>query len=131
MLRSVHRARPRFALAVVSLAVLIAGAPARAQWPQARITSLSRAGVRSGEAVEVTLRGSDLEGATTLWFDHPGLKATHLKDLTFRVSCAPDVPLGHHDVRAVGTFGASNPRAFVVGDRPEAAEAEPNDAAEQ
>jgi hypothetical protein len=118
-------------LAAASLTVLILSALARAQLPQARISSLSRVGVRSGEAVEVTLRGTDLEGASALWFDHPGLKATHLKDLTFRVSCAPDVPLGHHDVRAIGTYGVSNPRAFVVGDRPEAAEVEPNDAAEQ
>ena len=49
-----------------------------------------------------------------------------MKDLTFRVSCNPDVPLGQHDVRAVGTFGVSNPRTFVVGDRPEVAEVEPN-----
>jgi len=80
-----------------------------------------------GEPGEVSLRGSDLEGVTQLWFDHPGIRAVHVKDLTFRVVSAPDVPLGHHDVRAVGTYGVSNPRAFVVGDRPESVEIEPND----
>jgi hypothetical protein len=102
-----------------------------AQLPQPRITSLSRAGVRSGESVEVTVRGSDLEGVNELWFDHPGLNATHQKDLSFRVTCAPNVPLGHHDVRAVGALGVSNPRAFVVGDRPEQGEIEPNNTPER
>lgn len=121
------RAVAATALTIAALVLAVRGTPpVRAQLPQARITSLSRPGVRSGETVEVTIRGSDLEGTNQLWFDHPGLKATHVKDLTFRVSCAPDVPLGQHDVRAVGIFGVSNPRAFVIGDRPEVAEVEPN-----
>ena len=104
---------------------------AHAQLPQPRLTSLSRPGMRAGETVEVSLRGTDLEGATQLWFDHPGIHATHIKDLTFRVVSVPDVPLGHHDVRAVGTYGVSNPRAFVVGDRPESVEVEPNNTPEK
>ena len=56
----------------------------QAQLPQARITSLSRPGVRSGESVEVTLRGSDLEGASQLWFDHPGSEG--------RAREGPDLP---------------------------------------
>ena len=74
---------------LVLVGSLTCGFPALAQLPQARITSLSRPGVRSGESAEVTLRGTDLEGVTQLWFDHPGLKAAHVKDLTFRVSCDP------------------------------------------
>ena len=34
----------------------------------------------------------------------------------FTVTIAADVPPGIYDVRAVGTFGVSNPRSFVVGD---------------
>ncbi len=104
---------------------------AHAQWPQPRLTSLSRTGLRAGEAVEVTVRGTDLDGARSLWFDHPGLTAIHLKDLTFRVEAAPDVPVGIHDIRVIGTYGVTNSRAFVVGDRPEAVEAEPNHAPER
>ena len=77
-------------LCVSTLILAIRVTPSvQAQLPQARITSLSRPGVRSGESVEITLRGSDLEGANQLWFDHPGLKATHVKDLTFRVVLQP------------------------------------------
>jgi Bacterial pre-peptidase C-terminal domain len=99
-----------------------------AQYPQARLSSVSRPGVRAGETAEVTLRGGDLEGASALWFDHSGLSAVHGKDLTFRISAGPEVPLGHHDLRAVGTYGVSNPRTIVVGDRPESIEVEPNNA---
>ena len=104
---------------------------ALAQYPQARLSSVSRPGVRAGETAEVTLRGTDLEGASGLWFDHPGLRAVHVKDLTFRISAGPDVPLGHHDLRAIGTYGVSNPRTIVVGDRPESIEIEPNNAPEK
>jgi hypothetical protein len=117
---------------LVLIGVLIAAArAAHAQLPSPRLTSLSRPGTRAGEAVEVSLRGTDLDGVTQLWFDHPGIQSTHLKDLTFRVVSLPDVPLGHHDVRAFGTFGVSNPRAFVVGDRPESIETEPNNVPEK
>jgi hypothetical protein len=119
------------------LALLLAGASgaldgsASAQLPEPRLTSLSRPGSRVGETAEVALRGSNLEGVTQLWFDHPGIKAAHVKDLSFRVVSAPAVPLGHHDVRAIGTYGVSNPRTFVLGDRPESVEVEPNNTPEK
>ncbi|WP_406693497.1 PPC domain-containing protein [Singulisphaera sp. Ch08] len=104
---------------------------AQAQWPQAKLTSLSRLGSRVGESVDVTLNGTDLEGVHSLWFDHPGLRAFHLKASTFRVVCAPGTPVGHHDVRAVGTYGVTNPRTFVVDDRPDLVESEPNNVLSQ
>ncbi len=94
--------------------------------PQPSLQSVLPLGVKAGETAEITLRGTDLEGATSLWFDHPGIKAAHIKDLTFKITCAPDTPVGHHDVRALGTYGVSNPRVFVVGDRGEVKEIEPN-----
>ncbi len=125
--------RPRRLAMVMAMAGLSAlfGPAVRAQYPQARLSSVSRPGVRAGETAEVTLRGSDLEGASGLWFDHPGLSAVHVKELTFRISATPGVPVGHHDVRAVGTYGVSNPRTIVVGDRPESIEVEPNNAPEK
>lgn len=127
---------PRLGSALITLPILAAvllilAVEVQAQLPQPRLNSLSRAGMRAGETVEVTLRGTDLEGTKRLWFDHAGLTATHLKDLTFRLISAADVPLGNHDLRAVGTYGISNSRAFVIGDRPESIESEPNNTPEQ
>ena len=125
--------RPRRLAMVMAMAgpSALFGPAVLAQYPQARLSSVSRTWVCAGETAEVTLRGSDLEGANGLWFDHPGLSAVHVKELTFRISATPDVPLGHHDVRAVGTYGVSNPRTIVVGDRPESIEVEPNNTPEQ
>ncbi|MFO0951275.1 MAG: PPC domain-containing protein [Isosphaeraceae bacterium] len=132
--RRTLRNRSVFCLA---LAVLLATCgEARAQrrrgqgnvYPQPHLQSVFPLGLAVGETTDVTLRGSDLEGVTTLWFDHPGLRAFHLKGLTFRVSCAPGTPQGYHDVRAFGTYGLSNPRAVVVASRPGKLEVEPNNA---
>lgn len=44
----------------------------------------------------------------------------------FKITVPADAPLGVADVRFVGKWGVSNPRAFVVGDLPEVMEKEPN-----
>ena len=99
-LRLMIQKRTRRLAIVMALAVVSARQEwtVFAQYPQARLSSLTRPGVCAGETAEVTLRGSDLEGTRSLWFDHGGLAAIHAKDLTFRISAGPDVPLGHHDV---------------------------------
>lgn len=116
---------------VASLVVLTVGAvgaarTAQAELPKPRLQDIFPLGVRAASTSDVTLRGTGLEGVNALWFDHPGLRAFHLKGATFRVACASGTPVGHHDVRAVGTFGVSNPRTLVVGERPETLEVEPN-----
>ncbi len=117
--------------ALAGIVLTITAPSAWAQFPQPRLTSLSRAGSRVGEPVETTIRGADLENAERLWFDHPGIASVKVKENVFRVTAAPDVPLGGHDVRVVGRFGVSNPRTWVVGDRPETVETEPNNSPEQ
>ena len=102
-----------------------------ASLPRPTLLGVFPTGVKAGETVEIEVRGSDLDGATILWFDHPGLRAFHLKGTRFRVACAPGTPPGHHDVRAFGTFGVTNPRTFVVGGLPESLEAEPNNSPTQ
>ncbi len=118
-------------LVVLTIGAVFAARPAQALLPKPRVQGIFPPGVRAGGTADVTLRGTDLEGVNTLWFDHPGLRAFHLKGMTFRVACAPGTPVGHHDVRAVGTFGVSNPRTLVVGERPETLEVEPNNTPSQ
>ena len=119
-----NRAARAVALAI---ATVVAPATAHAQLPQMGLNSAFPAGGRAGEAVAVQVVGTNLEGVEGLWFDHPGFRAFRLKGGAFAVAIAPDVPVGLHDVRALGPLGVSNPRAFAVGDRPEVAEVEPND----
>jgi hypothetical protein len=97
---------------------------------------------------ELTVTGTDLEEPENLLFSHPGIqarfidpgspppgpKAKEKKDgpkagsgpHRYRVSVDANVPPGTYDVRFVGKWGVSNPRAFVVSHRNEANEKEPN-----
>jgi hypothetical protein len=49
----------------------------------------------------------------------------------FKITIPGNLPVGTYDIRLVGKWGVSNPRAFVVGDLPEIAEKEPNNEVEQ
>jgi hypothetical protein len=94
-------------------------------------------------ATVVKVTGTDLDEPQGLLFSHPGLKAEYIDSAAadiklkgkakqnatahnFRVTAAPDVPPGIYDVRVVGQWGVSNPRAFAVGRLPEVEEREPN-----
>jgi len=120
--------------------------------PSPRVNTAFPTGAKLGTAVDVTVTGADLDDPTGLYFSHPGIKAEYVpppeppvdpkKKETpppamkkaapaagphkFKVTVAADVPPGTYDVRAVGKWGVSNPRAFVVGELPEVAEKEPN-----
>jgi hypothetical protein len=113
------------------LAVLVAvlsAAPAMADLPSPRLDRLTPMSGGAGSTVEVEITGNDLEEATTLLFDHPGLKAEHLKERKFKVSIAADVPAGTYDARAIGKYGISSPRLFQVSHSLlEVLEKEPND----
>ena len=115
--------------------------------PAPRLYALSPAGAKAGTSVEVILAGFHLEEAR-LVFSHPGIKADLVPEpppeidpktkqpkkpaaktpttAKFKVTVAPDVPLGNHDARVINKWGVSNSRVFQVGDCPEVAEIEPN-----
>ncbi len=101
---------PRLAL-LLGLFLVV---PVRAELPSIRFDRLTPLGAAAGSTVEVQIAGADIEEVKSLLFDHPGLKAEFVKDRTFRVTVAADVPAGTYDVRLVGRFGVSNPRLFAV-----------------
>jgi hypothetical protein len=114
--------------------------------PNPRLSTITPPGGKAGTTVEVTFTGTDLEEPEALLFSHPTLKAEPVLPpappvdpkkpapkpapkppvTKFKVTIPADAPLGCHDVRLVGKYGVSNPRAFVIGDLPEVAEKEPN-----
>lgn len=120
--------------------VFPAGAKAAAA-PQVKLFSLTFT-----LDTELTVNGTDLDEPEKLVFSHPGIKGEYVAPATpaadpkkkdgakasttgphkFHVSVAPNVPPGTYDVRFVGKFGVSNPRAFVVGSIDEVNEKEPN-----
>jgi hypothetical protein len=123
--------------------------------PAPRLMTVMPPGGKLGSSVEVTFTGTDLEEPEQLLFSHTGLKAEPLAApeppqpkpdpkqkkpkpgmgkpviSRFKVTIAPNVPPGIHDVRFVNKWGVSNPRAFVVGDLNEVLEKEPNNDVDQ
>ena len=93
------------------------------QLPSARLWNVTPSGGKIGTTIEVTVSGSDLDGAKELRFSQAGITATTKGTNRFEVTIAREVPPGIHDALVVGKYGASNPRAFVVGVLAEVAEA--------
>lgn len=104
------------------LAGLAGAGTALAQLPTARLDGLSPRGGQAGSDCEVTLQGTDLEDGCTLLFSHPGLTATLVEGMRFKVAIAAGVPAGLHEVRAAGRYGISPGTPFVVGTVPELVE---------
>jgi hypothetical protein len=108
------------------LFLLLALVPVYAQLPVARLSTIFPPGAQIGVATEVKVDGADLDDAKELRFSNPGITSTLKSDRQFSVTAATNVAPGIYDVRVIGRFGASNPRAFVIGDRPEVASAGTN-----
>lgn len=87
---------------------------ASAELPSPQLHRIDPVGLSAGGEVELTFLGADNEGTESLIFDHPGIQAAFIKEKTFKVTVANDVPTGTYDVRAVGRFGITNPRLFAV-----------------
>ena len=117
---------------------------ALAQLPEPHLNWVYPAGGKIGTEVEVTTGGVDLDESDKLIFSHPGitakvkttpptllLKEPQPVDGTFLVNIAADVPPGLYEVRTVGKFGASTPRAFAVGDLEEVTKVNGNDSLEK
>jgi hypothetical protein len=119
----------RFSLRLLGcLAALTWSAAAYAQLPVTELKTIFPPGGKQGTAFDVQTSGAELDGPQSLLFSHPGITAApNLEpagplvknprplENQFAVTIASDTPPGIYEVRAVGRFGASNPRAFVVG----------------
>jgi hypothetical protein len=106
----------RLILAGTLLLGLVFASPGHAELPLARLSAAFPPGARQGTTVQVTLTGQDLDQLTSLHFSDARITAkAGAANNVFSVSVPADVPAGTYDVRAVGRYGMSNPRAFVVG----------------
>jgi len=111
----------RFVLSALILAACCGNASA----VPPTISTLSPGAVAPGTTTEVTVRGSNLAGATRLWTSFPakselaaGVSNNGKKagDVVFRVSVPEDAPVGIHGVRVRSPNGVSGLRLFVVDD---------------
>ena len=96
------------------LALLVLVSAVRADLPSPRLDRIAPLGAAAGTSVEVEVVGNDIEEATKLIFDHPGITSKAGKDRKFTVTVRADVPAGTYDARLVGKYGVTNPRLFAV-----------------
>lgn len=96
------------------LALLLLTSAVRADLPSPRLDRIAPPGAAAGTTVEIEVAGADIEEATKLIFDHPGITAKPGKDRKFTVTVGADVPAGTYDARLVGKYGITNPRLFAV-----------------
>jgi len=117
----------------------LAATALQAQLPATRLGGVFPSGSGPNRSLEVTISGADLDDVDRLMFSHPGITAKQKMAEPgpfdkgpqpvanqFVVNVAGNVPIGNYEVRAVGKYGASNPRAFAIDDIPDAVETEPN-----
>lgn len=129
---------------VGALPCLLSGVALAQILPGTQLTTIFPPGGKQGTSVDVTIAGVDLDGVNRLFFSHAGLTAVPKvpapteADKTpkplpnqFVVQIAPTVPAGVYEARIVGRFGVSNPRAFVVGDKPETLEVAGNNSVDK
>ncbi len=132
---------PLCAIFLALILIFSSGSRSFAQLPTSQLTSIFPPGGRQGTTAEVTIAGNDLDDCTRLLFSHAGISvkpkmipATAVEPERpapnqFAVTVAGDVPAGIYEVRAVGRFGVSNPRSFVIGTLAEITDAASNTAA--
>jgi hypothetical protein len=119
-------------LFILLLAFVASVGSIRAELPLIRLDRIFPIGGQAGTEVALEVAGRDMEEVKTLHVDHPGFKATYLKDGQFKLTIAADVPPGTYEVRAVGRFGISGARLFQVSRAlTEISDKEPNDSPEQ
>ena len=112
----------------LTLVVSASAAAAHAQLPVTELAAIYPPGCQQGQSVEVKVSGGNQDELERLIFSHGGItaapkmrepdefqKSAQPAPGEFIVKVAPDTPPGIYEVRAVGRFGTSNPRAFAVG----------------
>ncbi|MGE0607051.1 MAG: PPC domain-containing protein [Pirellulales bacterium] len=111
--------------------LLSVGGDLRAELPSPVLNSVFPAGAQAGGTVSVTVEGADIDELSALRFADPRITSQEVDGNQFLVTVSSDVAPALCDVRVVGKYGVSNPRAFRIGNQPEQQETEPNDSHEQ
>ena len=112
-----------------SLALALAGtsSPAGAEVPTPVLNTVFPPGGQVGTTVSVTLEGLALDDLTGVRFAQSRIGCRKAGEKRLELTIPSDIAPGIYDIRAIGKYGMSGPRAFSIGNRPEAIESEPND----
>ncbi|WP_197996444.1 PPC domain-containing protein [Gimesia panareensis] len=91
------------------------------------LNSVFPCGGQQGHSLELKVSGTGLDEVSRLICSHSDVSAEKISEDRFRVSIPASVPVGTYDLRVLCRNGLSSPRSFVVGNRSEVLESEPNE----
>ena len=91
------------------------------------LSSVVPCGGQQGSSLELKVAGTGLDEVSRLICSHPDIVAEKISKDRFRVSIPASVPLGTYDLRVLCRNGLSSPKSFIVGNRSEVLESEPNE----
>ena len=107
----------QFSVLSLQFSVLLAfSTPAfsQATFPSPTLTSISPLGGKPGATIELTLRGTDLEGPQSVLLNELVIPLKSNKPNLFSITLPADLKPALYDCRFVGRYGVSNPRVFEV-----------------
>lgn len=88
---------------------------AQSTLPHPILNTIYPCAAQVGTTTEVTITGTDLEGASRLHFSAKGIECkAGAKPNVFTLTISKEAPAGYCDVRVVGRYGISNPRGFAI-----------------
>jgi hypothetical protein len=113
--RDMTRSHSPFSILHLQFAILLtfaATAFSQATFPSPVLTGITPLGGAPGASVELTLRGTDLDGPKAVMIGDRMIPITAVTKAALVLPA--DMPEGLHDLRFVGRYGVSNPRVFQV-----------------
>lgn len=97
------------------LLAFTASAFSQATFPSPVLTSISPLAAKAGSTVELTLRGTDLDGPQALMIGNRSVPVkAGTKANVFSLALPADLKPGPFDLRFVGRYGVSNPRVLLI-----------------
>ena len=112
-----------------SLLLFVVGSPAYGAPQSPILTGVFPMGAQVGTSVTLAVSGSNLTDIRTLHCGHPRIIVQPAGPNQFALTIPDDVLLGQYDLQAVTANGLSSTQTFVVSNRAEQNEVEPNNLA--
>ena len=111
---------------MLSLLMFLIGSIANGAPPNPVLIGVFPSGGRAGTTVSVTMSGANLTDLKTLRCSHPRITAEPAGPNQFKLTIPEETQPGQYDLQAITAHGLSSIRTFVVGNRAEQVEVEPN-----
>jgi hypothetical protein len=110
----ISRSMPCFLFAFWAVLAFATAAFSQATFPTPTLTSLTPLGAQASTQIELTLRGTDLDAPIAILLNERSIPVKSPQPNVLSLALPTDLKLGLYDLRFVGRYGVSNPRAFEI-----------------